>query len=98
MQCNAQTLVFICIYLYVNLRVVGTDGGPVVVSDGGPVVVSDGGPVVVSDGGPVEVVSDGTGVFAQEKKQHPPPQKKRNSLQRPTLVQEEFSKPLQKCR
>ena len=90
MQCNAQTLVFICIYLYVNLRVVGTDGGPVVVSDGGP--------VVVSDGGPVEVVSDGTGVFAQEKKQHPPPPKKRNSLQRPTLVQEEFSKPLQKCR
>ena len=63
MQCNAQTLVFICIYLYVNLRVVGTDGGPVVVSDGGP--------VVVSDGGPVEVVSDGTGVFALEKKQHP---------------------------
>ena len=90
MQCNAQTLVFICIYLYVNLRVVGTDGGPVVVSDGGP--------VVVSDGGPVEFVSDGTGVFAQEKKQHPPPPKKRNSLQRPTLVQEEFSKPLQKCR
>ena len=90
MQCNAQTLVFICIYLYVNLRVVGTDGGPVVVSDGGP--------VVVSDGGPVEVVSDGTGVFAQAKKQPSPPQKKRDSLQRPTLVQEEFSKPLQKCR
>ena len=72
MQCNAQTLVFICIYLYVNLRVVGTDGGPVVVSDGGP--------VVVSDGGPVEVVSDGTGVFAQAKKlPSPPPQKKKGT-------------------
>ena len=77
MQCNAQTLVFICIYLYVNLRVVGTDGGPVVVSDGGP--------VVVSDGGPVEVVSDGTGVFAQEKKQHPPPQKKKEQPSKTNL-------------
>ena len=77
MQCNAQTLVFICIYLYVNLRVVGTDGGPVVVSDGGP--------VVVSDGGPVEVVSDGTGVFAQAKKQPSPPQKKKGQPSKTNL-------------
>ena len=46
-------------------------------TDGGPVVVSDGGPVVVSDGGPVEVVSDGTGVVAQERKHPPPPPKKK---------------------